>query len=144
MKKKFVHLLVSNTEALELFYYADSMKEYILRESNSNREEDLSRLRDVVERVRKAHTKHSRIGYDVTCGFPVKLDFDGVIVFYETFRYTLDRELLRAGETNEPLAFMGEEAYGALSEFALRLAGNDMSITKIGYEVPCPLFQEED
>lgn len=153
-----LHITVSNDEADSYYQHAQALQDYLLKEADTEQFARWCQLRNQTDvhaalqkmgAVIRAADPRSAPGVstarsnEATTEFLVALDLDAMEVLRFPFRYVLDRELLRAGETNEPLQILYEDAYVTLGRLAEKLAKADPRVTRIVYEAPGPLFPED-
>lgn len=152
---KKLHVTISNDEADSYYQHAQALQDYLLKEADTeqfarwfqlrNQSDVHAALQKMGAVIRAADPRSSpgaptSRSNEATTEFLVSFDLDAMEAFLFPFRYVLDRELLRAGETNEPLQILYEEAYATLGRLAEKLAKADPRIVRVAYEPPDPLI----
>ena len=155
---KRLHITISRNEADSYYQYSERLQAYLRQEADteqfakycflSNKTDAPTVLQKMGAVIRAADSRSSpdaatAHANEATTEFPVSLALDAMEAFHFPFRYVLDRELLRAGETNEPRQFLGEEAYEVLGRLAEKLAKADPRIVRVLYASPGRLFPED-
>ncbi|POH72185.1 hypothetical protein [Arthrobacter glacialis] len=156
---KKLHITISHDEADSYYRHSERLQEYLRQEAGtelfaqycflSDKTDAPSVLREVEAVIRAADPRTSPAASiarsnESTTEFFVSLDLDAMDALHFPFRFVLDRELLRAGEVNEPQQFLGQDAYETLGHLAVKLARANPRIVRLVYETPGLLFPPGD